>query len=1204
MTLTPEVQQRIRQYLLGQLSDDVREQVEKDLVTDDEIYQELLIAEDEMVDEYLDGKLTESDRLAFETHFLATPDRQESFKFGRAFRRYVTGQGDKLAPEISRPKPAHTPKPWHLSRAFFSSPLAIAACALLLVALGFGIWRVFIRQSPVDQGLIALNLAYRDQRPLESRISSLSYAPFETRGGPDRTDSLALRRAEAILSDPALDASNPATHHALGEVYLAKKQLDEAIKEFDEALKSDQKNARLYSDLGAAWLEKGKEESERNEQGKAAAGFARSFDNLKKAIDLDDNLLPARFNRALCYQLMLLPLQAEAEWREYLKRDPSSPWANEAKNKLKQLEDRKHQTSDSEEKLLPEFRAAFQRADDATAWEIVSQHRDFSGGPITNALIDNYLDLSAKGQRDQSWQALKELSYVARLEKQRAGDHFVQDLVQQLSISTGQRLASWIEARQLLKLGQDQLIQANSAAAFQSLDKAKTIFELVGATSEAVFVQYPIGHSYLGQKQSDLGLATFDQVVRLAEAHQYKWLMAQALNATANTQIGLTNHSAAIEASERSLLLSKEIGDTTGVIKTTSQLASEYFRLGNYAKSLELHQQSLTAANITTPEPMQLWRNYSTIAQPLEALGLHAAAIEYEKEALRRAEAMKRAVEISRSHSVLGLLYAGKGNYQEAMRSGEAAIGVAGTIPGERDRQEALAYSMLQLALIYRESGDPGRAIENYDKAITGYRNLDNFGAFSYIAHKGKLLTCIDQPGCGFAADEIKTCMDLFQQYRSNIREASNRLPFFDTEQTIYDIATEYAFAQHNYEQSFEYSEQGRAGVLRELAENKARLIENSSGPDIQLDVPVPVKSFSELQAGIPANAQILQYVVLRDKLIIWLISKTTFVHEEKSVALADLDEITHRYLTTVSSPSTNLIDVARDGSALYEILIRPIERELAKDKLLCIVPDKALNYLPFGALVSAPGKYLIDDFKIIMAASATMFVTSSANASQKQNVQNESLLSVGNPRFDRVKFPQLADLPSAENEARQIKRFYDQSRASLLIDDEAVKSRVTAEMKKADVVHLALHSVVDEQSPFRSQLILAGGGSRDGSNNAGALPAYEIYAAGTPVTRLVVLSACDTGLGRFYNGEGITGLSQTFIAAGVPLVVATLWSVESDATAKLMIEFHRLRKNDNLPTVEALRKAQQHLAHDGNSEHAKPYYWAGFTVNGGYATF
>src|SRR5882724_9278922 len=198
MTPTPEVQERIRRYLLGQLSDGAREEIEQDLLANEDLFQELLVSEDEIIDEYLGGKLSADERANFETHFLATPERREKLKFGRAFDRFLTSQvSEAPARKLS---PSRTQ--WGWAQAFFSSPLRVAVLALVVLGIVVGGWRIFFHQSDVDKGLLALNSAYREQRPLEARISSFSYAPFsQTRGGPDRVDSLARTRAEAILSN-------------------------------------------------------------------------------------------------------------------------------------------------------------------------------------------------------------------------------------------------------------------------------------------------------------------------------------------------------------------------------------------------------------------------------------------------------------------------------------------------------------------------------------------------------------------------------------------------------------------------------------------------------------------------------------------------------------------------------------------------------------------------------------------------------------------------------------------------------------------------------------------------------------------------------------------------------------------------------------------------------------------------------------------
>jgi CHAT domain-containing protein len=127
--------------------------------------------------------------------------------------------------------------------------------------------------------------------------------------------------------------------------------------------------------------------------------------------------------------------------------------------------------------------------------------------------------------------------------------------------------------------------------------------------------------------------------------------------------------------------------------------------------------------------------------------------------------------------------------------------------------------------------------------------------------------------------------------------------------------------------------------------------------------------------------------------------------------------------------------------------------------------------------------------------------------------------------------------------------------------------------------------------------------GPRDSASD-GELQAFEVYRMKLPRARLVVLSACQTGPERVYRGEGAVGIARPFIAAGAPLVVATLWPVESDATAELMVNFHRHRKLDGLPTAEALRRAQLDMLSSPDPRNTQPVNWAAFTVIGGHADF
>jgi CHAT domain-containing protein len=162
--------------------------------------------------------------------------------------------------------------------------------------------------------------------------------------------------------------------------------------------------------------------------------------------------------------------------------------------------------------------------------------------------------------------------------------------------------------------------------------------------------------------------------------------------------------------------------------------------------------------------------------------------------------------------------------------------------------------------------------------------------------------------------------------------------------------------------------------------------------------------------------------------------------------------------------------------------------------------------------------------------------------------------------------------------------------------------------MESSDVIHIASHYIADEAHPMRSKLLLAREPDQsDQSHEAsGTLQAYEIYRQRLPRARLVVLSACQTGAERYYNGEGMISMSRVFLAAGVPLVVASLWPVDSAATKELMVRFHEYRRSrsQKLSTAAALRQAQLDLLGDSQRNYQQPYYWAGFIAIGGQTNY
>jgi CHAT domain-containing protein len=292
--------------------------------------------------------------------------------------------------------------------------------------------------------------------------------------------------------------------------------------------------------------------------------------------------------------------------------------------------------------------------------------------------------------------------------------------------------------------------------------------------------------------------------------------------------------------------------------------------------------------------------------------------------------------------------------------------------------------------------------------------------------------------------------------------------------------------------------------------------------------------------------------------------------------------------------------------SELYEMLIQPIEREISGKKRLVIVPHGILHYLPFQALLSRDGKYLIESFTISYLPSAT--VLKYARGKNKGN--RIDLFAVGNPVTD------LPPLPGAEIEARGVSALFEKT--LLLTGRQATKTSMKDQSPKYDLLHLSTHGEMNESNPLKSNLRFTPTEKDDGKLTVSEIFDMEIKA------NLVTLSACETALekgegGDFPQGDDLVGLSRAFIHAGAPSVVASLWNVSDESTVELMKAFYRNLKS--MSKSEALRKAQLDLMRssirpnverssrgnvqsinypqDTTTEYSHPYFWAPFILLG-----
>jgi CHAT domain-containing protein len=259
----------------------------------------------------------------------------------------------------------------------------------------------------------------------------------------------------------------------------------------------------------------------------------------------------------------------------------------------------------------------------------------------------------------------------------------------------------------------------------------------------------------------------------------------------------------------------------------------------------------------------------------------------------------------------------------------------------------------------------------------------------------------------------------------------------------------------------------------------------------------------------------------------------------------------------------------------LYKLLLQPALPHI-HGKELIIVPHDVLHYLPFQALVGSDGRYLIEKYPIYYLSSASLMQFTQEKGKAKGELttilaQGGKVMALGNPDLGD---PQM-NLKFAEIEAKEIKNVYPQS--SIYLEKEATEEKAKTLSPLNDMIHFASHAELNDNDPLASAILLAKSDKEDGR-----LEVREIFGIDLRAS-LIVLSACETGLGKLSSGDELVGLTRAFIYAGTPSVVASLWNVEDSSTAALMASFYKNLKT--MTKVEALRQAQLQLIHgDGSS--------------------
>ena len=371
------------------------------------------------------------------------------------------------------------------------------------------------------------------------------------------------------------------------------------------------------------------------------------------------------------------------------------------------------------------------------------------------------------------------------------------------------------------------------------------------------------------------------------------------------------------------------------------------------------------------------------------------------------------------------------------------------------------------------------------------------------------------------------------------------------------------------------------------------------------------------IQKRLPSTSVILEYFFAKDRLCIFTISKDKFdltvvrrTSEIKEAALA-----MRKSLRTVDRR-----EYLKQASDLYRMIVQPVEKFL-KGKQLIVIPDGELYYIPFESLLTAPQSnetfsnysslpFLIKTHTVSYAYSTSLFMERRLSPphteksfvgfapvfddSTNKNLGETSKKDFAELRSFSLDGKKYGDLEYSQEEVEDIAALFENKnlKSKIFLHDEASESNFKQAVHDYSFVHIASHGFADEIHPDLSALLFSEAGGHQ-TREDGILNASETYDLKLNAD-LVVLSSCESGIGRLVKGEGLMAITRGFFYSGARNVLFSLWKISDKSTSKLMVDFYRsILAGDSFP--RALQETKLNVIR--NNPYDFPSEWAGFLL-------
>ena len=986
-------------------------------------------------------------------------------------------------------------------------------------------------------------------RPGTQRFDDLSRAIRDSRSWLQSTPTPHALRLRALADLPWID-SDPAAP-------------DRLVSTLDRAAASAPNDAIVLNDLAAAYLTLG-------ERQQRLRPMLAALDAVQRAVARDSLLGTALFNRALILERLYLIGSARTAWTRYLAVERSEAWRHEAElHNARVLERLGSQAwTFSLDSLLA-------RPDTAAMRDVMTRTRQApqAAREFGLSMLSDWGAAVASGQQARSERILALGRSIAA-----ASDALGSDSTLSFELA---RIDSFAAAPDRLRTLADGYVQlGDGRRLFQApkFEEALPVLESAGTRLRSVgslaagLAQYYVAASRVSLGDYSGGDRVFQRILAEAGSRQPS-LTGRSMLGLGVSQVRRGNYDGASTWYRAALPHLTRARDNQSIGFAYYLLAESLGFTGRTIASHDTSYRAIQTLSLFRGSP-QLYQQLSRLAADARGEGLTRASLAITDEILDVANALGRpdllALALcSRARDRLAV-----DDADGARRDMEKAEVWAERMPPGRGLDRIRAIVLLTRGVVTRPR-DARAALGFLTQAVEGLRRFET-DAFLPSALYEAGVTARQVADSMQARAWLEEAIGSIEHQTSRLRTGEDRVAFSETAENVFDTMIGMEIERDRGDLAFDYLERARRVVT----------VSTSSATPAR-PVNHECRTPACIGPALPNDLLLVEYVVLRDRIVVWTASRRGWRYRSIAYSRDSLSALIGRLPSELASdhPSTS-----GALSQLFELLMRPVELELAHAQRLAIVPDRELHRVPFAALWdSRTRRYAVQAYEIRTVPSAEFLLTSLRVQSPRRG--DGSTLVVGEPSLDQAAAGGLARLPGAQREARAVAGLYPNGK--LVMAQDASRETIMKLLPRYSAFHFAGHAISDVDRPEFSYLALA----RD-SLTDGRLRAWEIARLRLSNMQVVVLSACTTLSPRATRNGTMAGLAYSFLRAGVPATISTLWDVADEATTDLLIGFHRhLASGESVP--QALRVAQLEAMKATDAHSRAPQTWAAFTYTG-----